>query len=171
LKEKFQEMESEFSGIKDDLQGRKSEEEIRSLVEEVADAKIQELKESESDSNIDSQEIKDQVLAEVKEAFAEQLESLKKEQSRLAEEMENALKYWSKLQDKLDSLNNRVGEMQETQPDAGLVQKLENLPQEFVSGQDLQEMESRLREYIQKQVPAAAAKVIREEIAALSKES
>ena len=124
----------------------------------------------------DLSSLKEEVVQRVESRIQELVSTWQSEKKSLAAELENALTFWGRMQEKLTELSQDIGELKdrERQPDPELQEKLDSLYQNSVSREDLRHLASQLRheleEHVQKQVPAAAAKVIRDEIMALLQE-
>ncbi|WP_291323400.1 hypothetical protein [Desulfonatronospira sp.] len=120
--------------------------------------------------------LKDEVVRSMESRIQELVSTWQSEKKSLAMELENALTYWGKMQEKLTELSQDIGEIKDRQkqPDPELQEKIDSLNQASVSREDLRHLASQLRyeleELVQKQVPSAAAGVIREEIMAMLQE-
>ncbi len=113
----------------------------------------------------------------IEEKVSTLIDSWQNEKKALASELENALKFWGKMQEKMTVLSQDIGELRDKngEPDPELLEKFEALSELSVTRDDLKnlaaQMKAELEEYIQRKVPEAAARVIREEIAAMMQEA
>ena len=121
--------------------------------------------------------LRQEMLDIIEEKVSTLIESWQNEKKALASELENALKFWGKIQEKVTVLSQDIGELRDKngKPDPELLEKIESLSELAVTRNDLKnlaaQMKAELEEYIQKKVPEAAARVIREEIAAMMQEA
>lgn len=114
---------------------------------------------------------------EIKVALEDRIQNLtdywQGEKDALTSDLEKVLMFRETIQEIMAGLSRDMDQLKDMQarPDPGLSRELESLKEQAVSGRDLDAMVSRLRleleEYILKRVPEAAARVIREEIAAI----
>ncbi|WP_045212799.1 hypothetical protein [Desulfonatronovibrio magnus] len=117
--------------------------------------------------------LQEEVNAVVEDKINALIESWQTEKKALAGELENALKFWGKMQEKLTVLSQDIGELRDkkAQLEPEVEEKLESLTQDAVTRPELKHLASQLKveleEYILKQVPQAAARVIRDEISAM----
>ncbi|GEM_PF-3093764 len=120
--------------------------------------------------------LKEEVIQSVEVRIQELESNWQSEKKSLAAELENALTFWGGVQEKLTELSRDIGELKDRgkQPDPELQERINSLYQTSVSREDLHHLASQLRhelkEHMQKQVPAEAARVIREEIMAMLQE-
>ncbi|WP_028573773.1 hypothetical protein [Desulfonatronovibrio hydrogenovorans] len=128
---------------------------------------------SGQDSGPDSPDPGQELSDLVDQKISELVESWQAEKKALAAELENALKFWGKMQEKLTVLSQDIGELRDksTELDPELLERIDSMSELAVTRTDLRNLASQLKveleEYIEKKVPAAAARVIREEIAAI----
>ena len=120
-------------------------------------------------------ELKREIALSHESRIEEVLSSWEKEKKSLTEELEKARTAQKDILEKLDSLSRNIDDVKEknnTYPE--LLEKLEVLHQSFVGRDELDVMLSRIKveleEHVQRTVPGAAAKVIREEIMAMLQE-
>ncbi len=121
----------------------------------------------------DLEELKKEMNGAVEDRVNTLIESWQNEKKSLASELENALKFWGKMQEKLTLLSQDIGELKDKRAeiDPELLERFESVHEMSVTREDLKNLASQLKveleEYIVKKVPEAAARVIREEIAAI----
>jgi tetrahydromethanopterin S-methyltransferase subunit G len=121
----------------------------------------------------DPEEFKQEISDSLEDRIKLLADSWQDEKKTLASEMEKSLMFWEKMQEGLNALSRDVDEIRDkmAKPDPGLMGDFESFKERAVTREDLDSLMLRLRleleEYILKKVPEAAARVIREEIAAI----
>ncbi len=121
----------------------------------------------------DPEELKQEISDALEDRIKLLADSWQDEKKTLTSEMEKSLMFREKMQEGLTALSRDVGEIRDkmAKPDPGLIGDFESFKEQAVTREDLDSLMLRLRleleEYILKKVPEAAARVIREEIAAI----
>ncbi|MFP4398036.1 MAG: hypothetical protein ACLFPY_08125, partial [Desulfonatronovibrio sp.] len=132
--------------------------------------------ESQKEEAPEIDEWKQEINRLVEDRINNLVDSWQSEKKALASELENALKFWGKMQEKLTVLSQDIGELrdQRAELDPDLLEKFESINELAVTRKDLRNLAHQLKveleEYIMKKVPEAAARVIRQEIAAILQE-
>jgi hypothetical protein len=162
LKQKIAQVEEQLNSLsipdKDELKETISRDIIKTLDENREDSTKQE-------------EVQKYVLKVIEQQLEAKISTWQKEKEALTREIEEASKYQVRLQDSLEKLASDIGEIKDRTSTEKLNQQVEELSLNFVSKDELKLLASQLKieleEFIAKQVPLAAAQVIREEISAL----
>ncbi len=151
---------------------------IQSLRDELEQKINQTLESAESpqEEPPDLSGLKEEVIQSVESRIQELVSTCQSEKRSLATELENALTFRGRMQEKLNELSQDIVDLKDRgkKPDHELQETIDSLYQSSVSREDLRHLASQLRyeleEHVQKQVPEAAAKVIRDEIMAMLQE-
>ena len=165
LKQKIAQVEEQLNNLsipgKDELKEAISQEITRTLDENKEDSTKQ-------------KELQKYIFEVIEQQLEAKISTWQKEKEALTREIEEASKYQVRLQDSLEKLASDIGEIKDRTSTEKLNQQVEELSLNFVSKDELKLLASQLKieleEFITKQVPLAAAQVIREEISALLKE-
>jgi hypothetical protein len=165
LKQKIAQVEEQLNNLsipgKDELKEAISQEITRTLDENKEDSTKQ-------------KELQKYIFEVIEQQLEAKISTWQKEKEALTRKIEEASKYQAKLQDSLEKLASDIGEIKDRTSTEKLNQQVEELSLNFVSKDELKLLASQLKieleEFITKQVPLAAAQVIREEISALLKE-
>jgi hypothetical protein len=124
----------------------------------------------------DPEEFKEEMNDLAEDRINSFIESWKSEKNSQATELENAFKLLGAMEERLSSLSGEIGEVREKTGDLylELAKKFESIYDQIPAGVDIEsqvsQLKAELEEYIQKKVPEAAARIIREEILAMVSE-
>jgi predicted RNase H-like nuclease (RuvC/YqgF family) len=165
LKQKIAQVEEQLNNLsipdKDELKEAISQEITKTLDENKGDSTKQE-------------ELQKHIFEIIEQQLETKISTWQKEKETLAREIEEASKYQAKLQDSLEKLASDIEEIKDRTSTEKLNRRVEELSLNFLSKDELKllasQLKTELEEFITKQVPLAAAQVIREEINALLKE-
>jgi hypothetical protein len=165
LKQKIAQVEEQLNNLsipdKDELKEAISQEITKTLDENKGDSTKQE-------------ELQKHIFEVIEQQLETKLSTWQKEKEAVAKEIEEASKYQAKLQDSLEKLASDIEEIKDRTSTEKLNRRVEELSLNFLSKDELKllasQLKTELEEFITKQVPLAAAQVIREEINALLKE-
>ncbi|MBT8762606.1 hypothetical protein KFV02_01495 [Desulfohalobiaceae bacterium Ax17] len=144
--------------------------------DEIKEIVVQELNRIQVENkDVDDDKLKEELQNYMIELVGQRLEketsTWHREKKALAQEIENALKYWGKLQDRLENMSSELAKVKDIPSSEDFSKQIEDISHNFVTRDDLKLLANQLKiemeEFVSKKVPAAAAQVIREEISAL----
>jgi len=164
LKQKIEQVEEKLDNLS--IPGN---DEIKEIVVQELN-KIQ-IENKETDDDKLKEELQEYVIELVDQSLEKKASDWHREKKALAQEIEDALKYWGKLQDRLENMSSELAKIKDISSSEKFSKQIEDISHNFVTRDDLKLLANQLKiemeEFVSKKVPAAAAQVIREEINAL----
>ncbi len=170
LKQKIQEMEHKIREI-EAVDPEELKQEMKTEFEKVLEEKMPDFSQT-PDSEVLKQEMND-ILEE---RITSLIKSWQSEKKMLASELEDAVRFWGKMQENISALRQNISELRNNRAgiDSELMKKFESANRQSLTREDLEivisQLKLELENHILKKVPEAAARVIREEIAAIVSE-
>jgi len=124
----------------------------------------------------DAQELKQEINQVVENRLNSLVESWQTEKQSLTSDLEDTVRSREKMQERLNALSLDMAELREkmAEPDSGLMERFASVEESAVTRENFESLSARLKveleEHVLNKVPEAAARVIREEIAAIVSE-
>jgi len=124
----------------------------------------------------DAQELKQEINQVVENRLNSLVESWQTEKQSLTSDLEDTVRSREKMQERLNALSLDMAELREkmAEPDSRLMERFASVEESAVTRENFESLSARLKveleEHVLNKVPEAAARVIREEIAAIVSE-